>query len=158
MTCKDCLHYDVCWCIKEISFGNPMVKKESLCSSFKAKSDFVEFPLKIGSMTILRENGKIVVAGGRTLNSINLNDQIKVKLTTYGQEVYRNQWKELNRRAGKFVVFPHYARVDKEGYTSFQLWDFIETFGEYIGIAKPNVIKPLDIYSVDDEKEQVGKK
>ena len=60
MTCKDCIHYDVCWNIKEISFGNPMIQTESLCESFKAKSDFVEFPLKVGNMTILRENGKIV--------------------------------------------------------------------------------------------------
>ena len=105
-----------------------------------------------------RENGEIVVAGGRTLNSINLNDRIKVKLTTHGQEIYRSRWEELNRMAGRVVVFPHYARVDKEGYTSFQLWDFIETFGEHIGITKPNVIEPLNIYSVDDEKEQVGEK
>ena len=156
MTCKDCIHYDVCWSIKEISFGNPMVQKESLCSSFKAKSDFVEFPLQVGNMTILRENGKIVAAGGRTLNSINLNDRIKVKLTAHGQEVYRSRWEELNRMAGRVVVFPHYAQVDKEGYTSFQLWDFMETFGEHIGMAKTNVIDPINIY-LAEEKEKVKK-
>ena len=37
-------------------------------------------------------------------------------------------------------------QIDKDGFTEFQLWDFIQIYGKYIGMAKENVIVDLNIY------------
>lgn len=79
---------------------------------------------------------------------INLNDRVKVKLTPLGAEIYYHQYDELNKqikeRGGKQLE-PTMPRIDKDGYTEFQLWHFIELYGEHIGMCKKNVIDPLDI-------------
>lgn len=76
---------------------------------------------------------------------INLNEVVKVKLTDLGKEIYYHQFDELNRRCGKTVCKPSFPKEDTEGYTEFQLWNFVEIYGEHIGMAKPNVIEPLEI-------------
>lgn len=76
---------------------------------------------------------------------INLNDCIKVKLTPLGTEIYYKQYDALNKDAGKTVLEPRMPQIDKDGYTMFQLWHFIELYGEHIGMCKPNVIKPIEI-------------
>lgn len=80
---------------------------------------------------------------------INLNDTIKVKLTPYGAEIYYKQYDELNKNTGKTVLEPRMPQIDKEGYTKFQLWHFIELYGEHIGMCKPNVIEPIEIIVCD---------
>ena len=80
--------------------------------------------------------------------TINLNDWVKVKLTDLGKDVYYHRFDEVNefikKRGGKPIT-PHMPAVDSEGKTKIQLWDFIELYGDYIGMAKPNVIEPLDL-------------
>ena len=76
---------------------------------------------------------------------INLNETIKVKLTPYGAEIYYKQFDELNKLHGREICKPKMPRIDKDGYTEFQLWHFIELYGQHIGMCKPNVIEPLDI-------------
>ena len=41
--------------------------------------------------------------------------------------------------------------VDENGYTEFQLWRFMELYGEHIGVCKKNVIEPLYIELCQDE-------
>ena len=79
------------------------------------------------------------------MQKINLNETIKVKLTPYGAEIYYKQFDELNKQRGREICKPHMPRIDKDGYTEFQLWHFMELYGEHIGMCKPNVIEPLDI-------------
>ena len=79
------------------------------------------------------------------MQKINLNETIKVKLTPYGAEIYYKQFDEVNKQYGREICKPHMPRIDKDGYTEFQLWHFIELYGEHIGMCKPNVIEPLDI-------------
>ena len=55
----------------------------------------------------------------------NLNNYIKVKLTDFGRMIYRNSFVKLGLPEPKI-------RVDEEGYTRFQMHDFINVFGEYI--------------------------
>ena len=43
MTCKDCVHYDVCNRI-----GNKILNGFEVCNQFKDKSRFVELPCKVG--------------------------------------------------------------------------------------------------------------
>lgn len=76
---------------------------------------------------------------------INLNETIKVKLTPYGAEIYYKQFDEVNKQRGREICKPQMPRIDKDGYTEFQLWHFMELYGEHIGMCKPNVIEPLDI-------------
>ena len=76
---------------------------------------------------------------------LNLNDPVRFKLTDHGKDIYYHQYDELNERKGKQVIKPHYPEVDDEGYVSMQLWSFIELYGPYIGLAKENVIEPLDL-------------
>ena len=49
MTCKDCVHYDVCY---ELTYHEPngeIVGRE-VCNNFKDKSRFVELPCKVGDV------------------------------------------------------------------------------------------------------------
>ena len=77
--------------------------------------------------------------------AINLNDRIKVKLTDLGKDIYYHRFDCLNEHFGREICKPSYPKEDEDGYTSFQLWHFIELYGGYIGMTKPNVIEPLDI-------------
>ena len=81
----------------------------------------------------------------RNYVKINMNDSIKVKLTDLGKEIYYHQFDDCIRAGAK--IKPHFPEVDEDGYTMFQLWNFIELYGEHIGVTKPNVIEPLEIIS-----------
>ena len=87
------------------------------------------------------------------IQKINMNEIIKVKLTPYGAEIYYKQFDELNKQRGREICKPHMPRIDKDGYTEFQLWHFIELYGQHIGMCKPNVIKPLDIVYCKHNRE-----
>ena len=83
---------------------------------------------------------------------INLNEIVKVKLTPLGAEIYYKQFDELNKQRGREICKPQMPRIDKDGYTEFQLWYFIELYGQHIGMCKPNVIEPLDIVYCGNDK------
>ena len=87
---------------------------------------------------------------------INLNETVKVKLTPYGAEIYYKQFDELNKQYGREICKPLMPRIDKDGYTEFQLWNFIELYGQHIGIGKTNVIEPLDIVYFRNDKFRLG--
>ena len=58
MTCKDCIHYDVC-AINGVDVENTTFKKELCCGEFKDKSRFVELPCKLGdSIFYVHRNSK----------------------------------------------------------------------------------------------------
>ena len=83
---------------------------------------------------------------------INLNETIKAKLTPYGAEIYYKQFDELNKQYGREMCKPLMPRIDKDGYTEFQLWHFMELYGQHIGMCKPNVIEPLEIVYCRNDK------
>ena len=87
------------------------------------------------------------------IQKINLNETIKAKLTPYGAEIYYKQFDELNKQYGRQICKPQMPRIDKDGYTEFQLWHFIELYGQHIGMCKPNVIEPLDIVYCKHNRE-----
>lgn len=76
---------------------------------------------------------------------INLNEPIKVKLTDWGKEIYYHQHDRVNQIAGREICKPSFPKEDENGYTEFQLWDFIELYGTHIGMTLPNVIEPIEI-------------
>lgn len=83
---------------------------------------------------------------------INLNEIVKVKLTPLGAEIYYKQFDELNKQYEREICKPQMPQIDKDGYTEFQLWHFIELYGQHIGMCKPNVIEPLDILYCRNDK------
>ena len=85
---------------------------------------------------------------------INLNEEVKVKLTDYGKEIYYHQFDFVNKRAGREVLEPQFPKEDESGYTKFQLWDFISLYGEHIGVGKKPVIKPLEIVFRKEEDDE----
>lgn len=65
MTCKDCLHFDVCEIITEET-----VFEDKECSAFEDKSEWVHLPCKVGDVVYLVmpdssyfDNSKFVVTG-----------------------------------------------------------------------------------------------
>lgn len=80
---------------------------------------------------------------------INLNDRIKVKLTPLGAEIYYHMFDDTNKKAKKTIIEPHLPKVDEKGYTEFTLWGFINIYGQYIDVGKPNVIDPIDIIACE---------
>lgn len=60
---------------------------------------------------------------------MNINDTVKVKLTDYGKTIYYHRYDKLNESYGKTMIQPSYPKVDKDGYTRFQLWDLMKLYG-----------------------------
>ena len=67
-----------------------------------------------------------------------MNDNVKIKLNDSGVAVLKARHDELNKMIhanggkglGEFSI-----KVDEEGYTRFQLWDLINTFGYLVGMG-----------------------
>lgn len=83
------------------------------------------------------------------MKKLNLNCCIKVKFTDLGREIYYHQFDELiatMAERGLNPISPSYPRTDENGYSTMQLWSFIELYGAHIGMCKPNVIEDICIY------------
>lgn len=76
---------------------------------------------------------------------INLNDFIKVKLTETGKEIFIHRFDDINKN----LRYEAYKNIpleeDENGYTEFQLWDFMQIYGPYMYFAGPTVIDPFEI-------------
>lgn len=79
---------------------------------------------------------------------INLNEPIKVKLTQMGKDIYYHQFDSLNKAIGKEICKPSYPVEDEDGYTEFQLWYFMNLYGNFIDIGSSDVIDPIEIVYV----------
>lgn len=84
-------------------------------------------------------------------HSMNLNENIKVRLTDFGKDIYYHQYDKLNNRKGRVVCEPRMPKVDADGYTKFQLWEFMRVYGKYMHIGTKEVIKPLQIFSAEED-------
>lgn len=92
------------------------------------------------------------------MKKFNLNDKVKVKLTPLGVDIFYHQFDDLNKTIitrGCKPLKNNMPQIDENGYTEFQLWRFIELYGNYIGIAKENVISDLSIYIDEKDLEAV---
>ena len=60
---------------------------------------------------------------------VNINDEVKVKLTAHGRDC-------LVEYGGEFLdvqtTLALYMSTDKDGYHHFQLWKLVEIFGKYM--------------------------
>ena len=76
--------------------------------------------------------------------SFNINQNVKVKLTDYGREMLENKYNSfigdnpnINIEKKFFIPEP-----DENGYTTFQMWDLMHIFGNYIDPNNSNI--PFD--------------
>lgn len=72
----------------------------------------------------------------------NLNLYVKVKLNDYGKEIHYNYYKDIC----KAVDVPYKLEIDEEGYSSFQIHDFMNIFGEHSHMSAKPFLETLDIF------------
>ena len=82
------------------------------------------------------------------LRRLNLNEKIKVKLTDLGRDIYYHRYDRLIE--ANINIKPSFPKEDKNGFSTFQLWDFMNIYGSYIGMCLPNVTEDLYLY-VEEE-------
>jgi hypothetical protein len=84
---------------------------------------------------IPRTSGKI---------AININNGIKVKLTDFGRSILDKEVDRLKQVSGVSDNYTPYE-TDDSGYTEFQLWQFMNFFGEYLYNGATQVIENNEI-------------
>ena len=90
------------------------------------------------------------------MKSINLNSIIKVKLTPKGVDIYYHYYDEIGK---KFNLEPLMPQIDKDGYTKFQLWKFMDMYGDYFQMGRREYpIQDLRIYIEDQDLDEVKEK
>ncbi len=63
--------------------------------------------------------------------TININNKIQVKLTDFGKSILDEEIYRLKQVSGVPDNYTLYETNDN-GYTEFQLWQFINIFGDYL--------------------------
>lgn len=92
------------------------------------------------------------------MKKINLNSTIKVKLTPFGDDIYYHKHDDLiefTKERGVKPLERTMPKKDEEGFTKFQLHDFMNTFGKYMTVGQKNVIEDICIYMNDEDIEEV---
>ena len=82
------------------------------------------------------------------LQAINLNDNVKVKLTAFGIKIYIDYMNAPNNgQLDNPIIKPMdcMPKIDEEGYTIFQLWQLFSIFGKYINMGTEMCFFPLEI-------------
>ena len=86
---------------------------------------------------------------GKEYKTFNINDIIKVKLTQKGKLIYLEYQIEIQKRFdrdGIKIEVPLNIEVDSEGFSSFQLWRFMEIFGSRMYCGAERVIEGPILY------------
>ena len=81
----------------------------------------------------------------------NINDKIKVKLTEYGNSILEKEVTDTLSRLKGFNYqdyFPYHT--DKDGYTEFQLWDFMRIFGSHFCMGCQQIIEKNGIIFIGE--------
>lgn len=92
------------------------------------------------------------------MKKLNLNHFVKVKFTDHGKDIFYHQYDELNKimeARGVRPLTPEYPKIDESGYSTMQLWHFMNLFGPHIFNGAPAVIKGLYIYIDERDLDEV---
>ena len=67
---------------------------------------------------------------------MNINNHVKVKLTTYGKEILHRQFDEFHE--SYLSVFREFVlpNEDADGWSEWQMWYLMKTFGGYISLGR----------------------
>jgi len=79
---------------------------------------------------------------------ININQFVKVKLNEYGLFILEEQHKQLREIVPSLGDFKK-PEVDENGFTEFQLWYLMRTFGPYINLGST---PPFEITIIIEEE------
>ena len=81
-------------------------------------------------------------------HSINLNDDVKVRLTPEGRRVFVSYWVKALERSYLRVPELH---CDENDLSTFHLWDLMQIFGPEIYMGGPQLFeKNLVYFEVDN--------
>lgn len=81
--------------------------------------------------------------------TVNLNEIIKVKFTDYGRDIYYHRFDDLINR-GALCLKPSYPKVDEDGYSEIQLWEFMQIFGPHIRMGMTEVVTESNSIYLDE--------
>lgn len=88
------------------------------------------------------------------MKKLNLNSTIGFRLNDRGKDIYYHTYDELNEyivsRGGE-PLERRYPDVDENGISWFQLWQFMDIFGNHMGLGKPEFWKELSIYIKEED-------
>ena len=88
------------------------------------------------------------------MKKLNLNSTIGFRLNDRGKDIYYHKYDELNKyimSQGREPLERRYPDVDENGISWFQLWEFMDIFGNHIGLGKPEFWKELSIYIKEED-------
>lgn len=71
----------------------------------------------------------------------NVNNEVKVKLNKRGKEIYLSHLKEVSSEPECVFV----RKTNSSGYTTFQLWDLMKLFGDYMSLGEEPVFENNEI-------------
>lgn len=90
---------------------------------------------------------------------VNINDKIKVKLTEHGRSILEKDVTDALSRLKGFNSSDYSPyHTDDEGYTEFQLWNFMRIFGPYFWNGCPQIIEHNEIIfipKINQNKESI---
>ena len=88
------------------------------------------------------------------MKKLNLNSTIGFRLNDLGKDIYYHKYDKLNEyivSQGGEPLESRYPDVDENGISWFQLWQFMNIFGNHIGLGKPEFWKELSIYIKEED-------
>ncbi len=82
----------------------------------------------------------------------NINDCVRVRLTPHGHKIVREQFRKLNAMLPitadvKFTP----PRDDADGWSRWQMWRLMQTFGEHIKLAGPVPFETSIEFELDEQ-------
>ena len=80
------------------------------------------------------------------MTEFSLNQNVKVRLTNHGIGILRDAHYDLQEKmcliSYSYEKQPFVLSLDEDGYYKTQMWALMQSFGNYVGIAKE---PPFDI-------------
>ncbi len=89
-----------------------------------------------------------------TMVPFNVNSYVRVKLTPHGHKIVRERFRKLN------AVLPVTAdlrftppKEDSDGWSRWQMWSLMETFGAHVGLALPISFETSIEFEVEEGRD-----
>lgn len=88
------------------------------------------------------------------MKKLNLNTQVKIKLTDFGIQILQNKYLEWVGSLPEHSVYKHKKfeiNVDENGYMDISLFELMKNFGQYI-TCNQSAVLPFENPVLIDEK------
>jgi len=87
----------------------------------------------------------------QSMKEFNINDYIKVKLTKHGQKIHISYYEKFDTYGVNKKFYK--PEIDNEGYTEYQLWEFMNIFGEHMFNGADQLIENNLIYFIQEDSK-----